>query len=152
MMHSTVLLFFGNLFSSDGIIIVIIALVIFGGDKLPEIARGLGKGIRDFKDATEGVKREINSQIYSYEEKKEEKKIEEQIRTNEEIARNQQTESSPAIRPLVENTVPVSDSIFNEGNNDKAENLDGKQSELVTENHADAQHTDSGTSATNLNK
>ena len=52
------------------IFIFVVALFLFGGDKLPEIARGLGKGIRDFKDASEGVKREINNQINSYEEKR----------------------------------------------------------------------------------
>jgi sec-independent protein translocase protein TatA len=148
MMHSTVLLFFGNLFSSDGIIILIIALVIFGGDKLPEMARGLGKGIRDFKDATEGVKREINNQIYTFEEKKEEKKIEEQIKANQEAAKNQETEPAPAIRSLVENTVPVSDNIFNPGNNGMAEDHNAGQSELVNENNADVQHTNNGASAT----
>ena len=42
------------------IIIIAIILLLFGGKKLPELARGLGKGIRDFKDASEGVKREIH--------------------------------------------------------------------------------------------
>jgi TatA/E family protein of Tat protein translocase len=55
---------------SDLMVIMIVALMLFGGDKLPELARGLGKGIRDFKDASEGVKREINNQINSFEEKK----------------------------------------------------------------------------------
>ena len=51
------------------ILIIFVALLLFGGEKLPEIARGLGKGIRDFKDASEGVKREITNQINNYEEK-----------------------------------------------------------------------------------
>ena len=54
-MHIAIILFFGNLFSSDMLIIIFIGLILFGGEKLPEIARGLGKGIRDFKDASEGV-------------------------------------------------------------------------------------------------
>src|ERR1700742_5056168 len=74
-MHSAIILFIGNLFSSDMIIIIFVALLLFGGEKLPEIARGLGKGIRDFKDASEGVKREITNQINSYEEKKAEEKV-----------------------------------------------------------------------------
>ena len=78
-MHSSGLLFISNLFSSDMIIIVFVALLLFGGEKLPEIARGLGKGIRDFKDASEGIKREINDQINNYEVKKEEKKVDEAI-------------------------------------------------------------------------
>ncbi len=42
------------------VVIVIIALMLFGADKIPEIARGLGKGMRQIKDATNDVKHEIN--------------------------------------------------------------------------------------------
>jgi len=47
-MHISVVLFLSNLFSTDMLVIVFFALILFGGEKLPEIARGLGKGIRDF--------------------------------------------------------------------------------------------------------
>lgn len=47
-------------------LILFVALILFGGDKFPEIARGLGKGIREFKDMSDGVKREIHSQINNY--------------------------------------------------------------------------------------
>lgn len=57
------------------ILIVFVALLLFGGEKLPQIARGLGKGIRDFKDASEGVKREITNQINNYEEKRQEEPV-----------------------------------------------------------------------------
>jgi len=67
-MFSSVLLFL-NIGGGEMILIVFVALLLFGGEKLPEIARGLGKGIRDFKDASDGVKREIANQINSYEEK-----------------------------------------------------------------------------------
>jgi sec-independent protein translocase protein TatA len=67
-MSSSVLLFL-NIGGPEMILIIFVALLLFGGEKLPEIARGLGKGIRDFKDASEGVKREITNQINSYEEK-----------------------------------------------------------------------------------
>src|SRR5882757_8536439 len=73
-MHSLVLGFL-NIGSSEMILIVFVALLLFGGEKLPEIARGLGKGIRDFKDASEGVKREITNQINSYEEKRTEEPV-----------------------------------------------------------------------------
>ena len=46
-------------------LIMVVILLLFGGKKLPELARGLGKGIRDFKDASEGVKREIHRNINS---------------------------------------------------------------------------------------
>ncbi|MDB5136740.1 MAG: twin-arginine translocase TatA/TatE family subunit [Mucilaginibacter sp.] len=68
-MFSSVLLFL-NIGGPEMILIVFVALLLFGGEKLPEIARGLGKGIRDFKDASEGVKREITNQINSYEDRK----------------------------------------------------------------------------------
>ncbi|THD66334.1 twin-arginine translocase TatA/TatE family subunit [Robertkochia marina] len=49
------------LFISGGeiVFILFIVVMVFGADKLPEIARGLGKGMRQLKDATNEVKREI---------------------------------------------------------------------------------------------
>ena len=41
-------------------IILIVVLVLFGAKKIPELAKGLGKGMREFKKATEDIKREIN--------------------------------------------------------------------------------------------
>ncbi len=45
---------------SEIFIILLIVVMLFGADKIPEIARGLGKGIRQVKDATNEIKREIN--------------------------------------------------------------------------------------------
>lgn len=42
-------------------IILLIVVMLFGADKIPEIARGLGKGMRQVKDATNEIKREINT-------------------------------------------------------------------------------------------
>lgn len=52
---------FQYLFISGGEIafIIFIVLMIFGADKVPEIARGLGKGMRQLKDATNEIKTEI---------------------------------------------------------------------------------------------
>lgn len=41
-------------------IIMIIVVMVFGADKIPEIAKGLGKGMRQVKDATNEIKKEIN--------------------------------------------------------------------------------------------
>lgn len=41
-------------------VIMLIVVMVFGADKIPEIARGLGKGMRQVKDATNDIKREIN--------------------------------------------------------------------------------------------
>lgn len=40
-------------------IVLLIVVMLFGADKIPEIARGLGKGMRQLKDATNDIKREI---------------------------------------------------------------------------------------------
>ena len=40
-------------------IVILGVILLFGGKKIPELARGLGKGIREFKDATKEVKNEI---------------------------------------------------------------------------------------------
>lgn len=42
------------------IIVLLLVVMLFGADKIPEIARGLGKGMRQLRDATNEVKREIN--------------------------------------------------------------------------------------------
>jgi len=41
------------------VFILFIVIMVFGADKLPEIARGLGKGMRTLKDATNDIKHEI---------------------------------------------------------------------------------------------
>ncbi|MEO1051255.1 MAG: twin-arginine translocase TatA/TatE family subunit [Bacteroidota bacterium] len=43
----------------EWIIIILVVLIFFGAKKIPELARGLGRGIREFKDATKGIKDEI---------------------------------------------------------------------------------------------
>jgi sec-independent protein translocase protein TatA len=43
------------------IVIVVIILLLFGGKKIPELMRGLGKGIREFNDAKNNVKNEIEN-------------------------------------------------------------------------------------------
>lgn len=60
---------------SELILIAVIALIIFGPKKLPEVGRALGKGLRELKNATAGIKEEINK--VSEEESKEKSKGEE---------------------------------------------------------------------------
>ena len=40
-------------------VVMLIVVMVFGADKIPEIARGLGKGMRQMKDATNDIKKEI---------------------------------------------------------------------------------------------
>ncbi len=41
------------------VVIALVVVIFFGAKKIPEIARGFGKGIREFKDATKEIKNEI---------------------------------------------------------------------------------------------
>ncbi|MDH5380426.1 MAG: twin-arginine translocase TatA/TatE family subunit [Cyclobacteriaceae bacterium] len=54
----------------EWILIVLLVLVFFGAKKIPELARGLGRGIREFKDATREIKRDIDKAGEIEEEKK----------------------------------------------------------------------------------
>lgn len=45
--------------TSEVIMILAVFLLFFGAKKIPEMARGLGRGIREFKDATQDIKRQI---------------------------------------------------------------------------------------------
>ena len=54
------LLFIGNLGTGEIIIISLIVLLLFGGKKIPELMRGLGKGVKSFKDGVNEAKDEIN--------------------------------------------------------------------------------------------
>ena len=53
MLNSIFLGIFG-LGGSEMIIILIIVLLLFGGKKIPELMKGLGKGVKEFKDASRG--------------------------------------------------------------------------------------------------
>lgn len=46
---------------SEWILIFIAVLLLFGGKKIPELMRGVGKGIREFKDAKDNVKNELDT-------------------------------------------------------------------------------------------
>jgi sec-independent protein translocase protein TatA len=48
---------------SEWLLIVLAVLVLFGGRKIPEFMRGIGRGIREFQDAKNNVKKEIEDGI-----------------------------------------------------------------------------------------
>jgi len=133
-MLSSVFLFL-NIGTSEMVLILFAALMLFGGDKLPELARGLGKGIRDFKDASEDVKREINNQINNYEEKKTETTVkdtplaEENTTEHTTVTAEEDNEVKHPIHGIentVPNTIPISDTY-----------VSTHESELVAETHID---------------
>ena len=47
------------------IIIIFIVLLLFGAKKLPELAKGLGRGVKEFKKASDNIKDEVNKSIDS---------------------------------------------------------------------------------------
>jgi sec-independent protein translocase protein TatA len=94
-MYTVTILEFLNMGGGEIMLILAVVLLLFGGKKLPELARGLGKGIRDFKDASEGVKREIHRNINSMD-------------IDDELKREAQQTATPApATEPVENTDPV---------------------------------------------
>ena len=51
----------GNLGFQELLLIAVVILVLFGSRKIPEFMRGLGKGIREFNDAKDNVKKELEA-------------------------------------------------------------------------------------------
>ena len=57
------LLILGFIGTQEVIIIAIIILLLFGGKKIPELMRGIGKGVRSFKEGMDDVKNEMEKPI-----------------------------------------------------------------------------------------
>ena len=70
----TILLFLGGVGFQEILLIGLFVLVFFGAKKIPEFMKGLGKGVREFKDAMSNVKNEIESPVKEAESKIEEGK------------------------------------------------------------------------------
>lgn len=64
-------LLIGGLGGGEIILIFLVILLLFGAKKLPELARGLGKGIREFKGAVDGIEKELDEAAHSVEKKAE---------------------------------------------------------------------------------
>jgi len=60
MIHANLL---GVLGTQEIIIILVIVLLLFGGRKIPELMRGLGRGVREFNDAKNNVRKEIEDNV-----------------------------------------------------------------------------------------
>ncbi len=58
-MHN--ILIFQNLGAGEIIIIALVILLLFGGKKIPELMKGLGKGVKSFKDGMADVEKEIGN-------------------------------------------------------------------------------------------
>lgn len=57
------LLFLGNIGAGEIIIITLVVLLFFGGKKIPELMKGLGKGVRSFKEGINNIENDINKEI-----------------------------------------------------------------------------------------
>ena len=53
------LLFLGNLGTGEIVIIAIVVLLLFGGKKIPELMKGIGKGVKNFKAGVKGLEDDI---------------------------------------------------------------------------------------------
>jgi sec-independent protein translocase protein TatA len=60
----------GNLGATEIILIVAVLLIFFGAKKIPELAQGLGKGIREFKKAVKETEDDVNVDSKKIDEKK----------------------------------------------------------------------------------
>ena len=54
-------LFFGNLGAGEIIVIALIVLLLFGGEKIPELMKGIGKGVRSFKEGMNNIEKDIEN-------------------------------------------------------------------------------------------
>lgn len=55
------LLFIGNLGAVEIMVIALIVLLLFGGKKIPELMRGIGKGVRSFKEGVNNIEKDIEN-------------------------------------------------------------------------------------------
>ncbi len=51
---------FGNIGATEILVILLIVLILFGAKKIPELAKGIGKGMKEFKKAVKEVEEDIN--------------------------------------------------------------------------------------------
>lgn len=56
-------LLFGNFGVQEILLIVLVVLLFFGGKKIPELMKGLGKGVRSFKEGMNGIENDIKEDI-----------------------------------------------------------------------------------------
>lgn len=55
----TTLLFIGGIGMQEMVMIALVVLLFFGGKKIPELMKGIGKGVRSFKDGMDNIETEI---------------------------------------------------------------------------------------------
>ena len=68
---------------SEWIVIILVAILFFGGKKIPELMKGIGKGMREFKDAKDSVKNEIEEGMKEKDKDEEIKQLRQQLQQKE---------------------------------------------------------------------
>ncbi|MCH4147130.1 MAG: twin-arginine translocase TatA/TatE family subunit [Prevotella sp.] len=63
-----------NLGMPEILLLALVILLLFGGKKIPELMKGLGKGVKSFKDGVNGIENDLNADKKDEETKQEEKK------------------------------------------------------------------------------
>jgi TatA/E family protein of Tat protein translocase len=89
------------------IVIFVIALVVFGPKKLPELGKALGKGLAEFKRATEEVKQTIETEVRAAESTIDVKKLKEDIEGKEAALKADATATTPETAKKDEKTDPA---------------------------------------------
>ena len=54
------LLFLGNIGAGEIVIVALVVLLLFGGKRIPELMKGIGKGVRSFKDGMKEIEKDID--------------------------------------------------------------------------------------------
>ena len=54
------LLFLGNIGAGEIVFVALVVLLLFGGKKIPELMKGIGKGVRSFKDGMKEIEKDID--------------------------------------------------------------------------------------------
>ena len=57
------LLFLGNIGAGEIILIALVVILLFGAKKIPELMKGLGQGVRSFKEGISDIEKDINKEI-----------------------------------------------------------------------------------------
>lgn len=61
-MNMSILLLIGGLGTPELIIILLVILLLFGGKKIPELMKAMGKGVKNFKDGVNGIEKDLNDE------------------------------------------------------------------------------------------
>lgn len=75
---------FGNIGFPELLVIMIIALLIFGPKKLPEVGRSIGKALREFRKTSDEIKEKIEEEIQAAEFKDIKEDLDKEVETDEE--------------------------------------------------------------------